>query len=79
MDKRREDFEKWSKENTTWDLSHNGKHYNHTYTYHAWKGFNAALDALVVELPFQPIINGNAHMLSVQVIELLTKAGIKYK
>jgi hypothetical protein len=80
-EKMRAEFEKWAKENLRCDLSHNGEYYNHTNAYHAWKGWQASRQALVVELSDLPDAsysrNGVVYLSDVE--GALGKAGASYK
>ena len=64
-----------------WDISHNGQHYNHIYTYYAWQGWQDSRAALVVDLSSLPEANysttGTCYVSHVE--DLLDKAGISYK
>lgn len=78
-EKMRAEFEEWAKENLQCDLSHNGEYYNHTNAYHAWKGWKASRQALVVELPKYET-DGVFEVVSlVDVEDALDKAGVPYK
>ena len=74
MDSRREDFEKWARDN--------GLRYDDLLdelTATAWQAWSAAIDSLVVELPNPSTDNGSVDLNYHEVTDALTKAGIKYK
>ena len=85
MDKSREQFEEWAKENLRCDLSHNGEYYNHSNAYHAWKGWQASRAALVVQLPdaFDSSKEDASYYeyayLQSEVEQSLNAAGVSYK
>ena len=51
MDKMREEFESWAKDNTKMPLDYNGDYYNKADAYFAYLGWQASRAALKVELP----------------------------
>jgi hypothetical protein len=76
----RKDFEEFAK-SKGWNIDHNGQHYNHSYAYYAWQGWQASRQALVVELSKLPeasySIAGTCYMSDVE--SALDKAGVSYR
>lgn len=80
MTETQKQFEEWARENLGCDLSHNGEHYNHTWTYYAWKGWQASKAAPVVKLPFVSETDWESKSeLLEEFKDRLNDAGIRYE
>ena len=78
MDKMREEFEAWAKNNTNMPLDHNGDYYNKADAYFAYLGWTASRAALKVSVPH---VNDSdsAPMLRDYIIGELNDLGISYE
>ncbi len=79
MTEMQKQFEEWARENLGCDLSHNGEHYNHTWAYYAWKGWQASRAAPVVKLPLFCVDGVDAAEYQDDVIKALDDAGVSYE
>lgn len=80
MTETQKQFEDWARENLGCDLSHNGAHYNHTWAYYAWKGWQASRAAIVVKLPNSFHDKYDQYVYDGSELELsLDEAGVSYE
>ena len=74
----RAEFEKFAK-SKGWNIDHNGQHYNHSYVYYAWQGWQASRRSLVVKLPVLFVDGVDAAEYRDCVLESLNDAGASYE